>query len=164
MIKKLQESASAELFKKIYGASPQRTLLIDDGTSSRWQETDVFPKVGEDELLISDVQTSDNLKSFITVLHSHYVNMQDETFFFLQEEYISGSEPVRLECDLDSLDEIVKFIDEAPNLNAILFDSPCSWLLKFHHELFGYFSGDRELCTQLRNSELEEQITNPVWL
>lgn len=164
MIKKLQESTAAALLKKIHSVSPKRTLMIDDGTSSRWQEVDIFPKVGEDELLISDVQTPDNLKSFISILRIRYTNKQNETFFFLQEEFVSGTEIIDLECDLNSLDKIVKFIDEAPNLNAILFDSSCSWVLKFHHELFGYFSGDRELCNQLRNSELGEQITNPIWL
>lgn len=162
---KVDRKTALELFKRIYAGSPDRTLVIDDGSASGWEETDGFSKVGEEELLINDIQTPENLFSFFSVLREYYANRPEETFFFLQEESLSGIKTIDVECDLSSLDAIVEFVDDAPNLNAILFDASFTWALKFHHELFGYFSGPKEIWDRLRKSEsLTPLVVDPVWL
>lgn len=164
MIKKLEQGAAVELFNRVYKDSPKRILLIDDGSPSGWKESDTFPKIGECELLINDIQIPVNLISLISLLHTYYANKEDGTFFFLQEEYSRASEIIYVECDLASLDEIVKFVDDVPNLNALLFDASFSWALRFHHESFGYFSGDKSICNLLRSSDLANLIRDPVWI
>ena len=165
MIKKLQERKAVELFTRIYAHSERRTLIIDDGTQSGWKETDRFPSIGECELVIKDIQVPKHLNAFISSLHDYYANKREETFFYFEEEYVKGREAIEIECDLSSLVEIVSFVDDGPNFNAILFDASLTWVLKFHHESIGYFSGIRELCDRLRNSGLlTHLVADPVWL
>lgn len=163
MIRKVDTKTAVELFKRSYGDSTNRSLLIDDGSPSGWKESDIFPKIGDCELLIGDIQAPANLKSFLSLVRT-YCLKKDETFYFLQEESVSGSEAIHVECDLISLDETIKFVNDAPNLNAVLFDASFTWALKFHHELFGYFSGEEEFCNLLRNTELANLVQEPVWL
>lgn len=104
MIKKLQRKDAVEPFNRIYAESDRRTLIIDDGSESGWKETDSFPKVGECEVLIKDIQIPENLRAFLLVLRDFYANKREETFFFFEEEYVAARESIQVERDLNSLD------------------------------------------------------------
>jgi hypothetical protein len=164
MIRKVEEKTAVELFKRIYRDSAKRTLLIDDGSTSGWEETDTFPKIGACELLIDDIQAPINLTSFLSMVRDYYLKKPDETFFFMQEEEVTGSECVEIVCDLSSLEEIVRLANNTRGLNAVLCDASFAWALKFHHEGFGYFSGEEDICNLLRNSELAGHVLAPIWL
>lgn len=164
MIRKLQRENAVELFRRIYADSNRRTLVIDDGSASGWKETDSFPRIGDCELLIKDIQVPENLRVFIAVLRDYYANKTEETFFYFEEEYVAGRERIQIECDLSALSKIVNLVDDGPNFNAVLFDAPFSWALKLHHESFGYFSGDKSICNLLRSSDLANLIRDPVWI
>lgn len=164
MIKKLQKEHAVELLKRIYKDSSERTLIIEDGSPSVWKETSIFPKVGECLLILKDIQVPENLRAFISILRDYYARQKDDIrFFFLEEECLSGREPVDVECDLNSLNEIVKFVEDAPNLNTVLFDASFSFALKLHHESFGYFTGKEEICNLLRNNQTLSAV-DPIWL
>ncbi|MDQ1637574.1 MAG: hypothetical protein QOF62_913 [Pyrinomonadaceae bacterium] len=163
MIKKLQKEDAVEVLRRIYKDSSTKTLIIDDGSSSGWQETDRFPKMGECELLIKDIQIPENLHAFLTEVREYYSTQKEARFLFLEEEYVKARETIEVECDEASLDEILKFVDDAPNFDAVLVDASFSWVLKLHHESFGYFTGSNQICNALKsNQTLSRLLQNPV--
>lgn len=164
MIRKLPERDVVEIFKRIYTGSSKKTLVIDDGSASGWEETDRFPKVGVCELLINDIHTPEHLRTFFAVLRRQYSRQKEMRFFFLEEEYVRDRPSIEIECDENLADEVVKLVDEGPNFNVVLVDASFNWALKLHHESFGYFSGEEEICNLLRESELANLIRNIVWL
>ena len=163
MIRNLERDKALALFQRVYGNSVKRTLVLNDGTPSGWSETDFYPEVGGCEILIDDIQVPDNFRAFVTMLLTEY-QQSKENIFFLEEEYLNGRAGVAVECDYRSLHDLVRFVELGLNLDTLLVDERTSWVLKMHHEGFGYFSGTKILCERICNDDSLRPLSSvPKW-
>jgi hypothetical protein len=147
---------------RLYKNCPKRTLLLDDGSSQPWKETGRFPQLGDQEILIRNIQTLSNLKIFVSLLLKYYSGSTG-IFYFRQEEVSSGTVPLTLQFEMRDILELIEIFPQTNNLDSILVDSQMTWLIKFHHELFGYVSGSREFVDLIKSSDLSNFVDKPVW-
>jgi|GEM_PF-4677769 len=147
---------------RFYKNCPKRTLLLNDGSPQPWKETGRFPQLGSQEILIKDIQSLSNLEIFVSLLLKYYSGSTG-IFYFRQEEVSSGTTPLTLQFDTSDISELVAVFPQTNNLDSILVDSQMTWLVKFHHELFGYVSGSREFVDLIKSSDLRHLVSNPVW-